>query len=73
MRIIEKTEIDKLVSLLTRIRKEYVTPFKPSRLYPPYYFWNRSGTEQSKMYPTLYVTPKLLEEAQQMANAEVSL
>lgn len=73
MRIIEKHEIDKLVVVLVRIRKRYVTPFKPSTLFPPYLFWNRSGSEQSKMYPTMYVTPALLEEAQKIANAETTL
>lgn len=66
MRIIEKSEIEKLVSLLTRIRKEYVTPFKQSKLYLPYMFWNRSGSEQSTMYQTLYVTPALLAEAEKL-------
>ena len=64
MRIVEKSEIEKLISLLERIRKEYVQKFQPSRLYPKYMFWNAAGTEQSKMYQTIYVTPALLEEAE---------
>ena len=66
MRIVEKYEIEKLVSLLERIRKEQVTPFKPSKLYPKYWFWNRADNEQSKMYQTIYVTPALLAEAQKL-------
>jgi hypothetical protein len=66
MRIVEKYEIGKLASLLERIRKEQVTPFKPSRLYPKYWFWNRADNEHSKMYQTIYVTPALLTEAQKL-------
>jgi hypothetical protein len=66
MRIVEKYEIAKLVSLLERIRKEHVTPFKPSKLYPKYWFWNRADNEQSKMHQTIYVTPALLAEAQKL-------
>jgi hypothetical protein len=66
MRIVSKNEIGKLVSLLERVRKEYATKFHPSRLYPKYMFWNAAGTEQSKMYQTIYVTPTLLAEAQKL-------
>lgn len=64
MRIVGREEIEKLASLLLKIRKGYVPPFKPSRLYPPYLFWNKSGTEGSKMYPSMYVTPTLMADAQ---------
>jgi hypothetical protein len=64
MRIVERSEIGKLVTLLGRIKKEYVQNFKPSRLYPKYMYWNAAGTEQSKMYQTIYVTPALLAEAE---------
>lgn len=66
MRIISKNEIEKLASLLDRIRKEYVTPFKRSNSYPKYMFWNRAGTEQSTMYQTVYATPALLAEAEKL-------
>jgi hypothetical protein len=66
MRIVAKNEIAKLVTLLTHIRKEQVTPFKPSRLYPKYMFWNRADNEQSKMYQTIYATPALLAEAEKL-------
>jgi hypothetical protein len=64
MRIVGRNEIDKLVKLLERIRKEHVTPFKQSRLYPKYMFWNRADNEQSKMYQTIYATPALLADAE---------
>lgn len=66
MRIVNKSEIGKLVSLLERIRKEHVIPFKPSRLYPKYMYWNRADNEQSKMYQTIYATPALLAEAEKL-------
>jgi hypothetical protein len=65
MRIVAKNEIEKFISLIVRIRKEQVVPFKPSRLYPEYMFWNRSGSEQSKMYP-VYATPAPLVEAEEL-------
>ncbi len=68
MRIVGKDEIGKLVSLMERIRKEQVTPFKPSKLYPEYWFWNRADNEQSKMYQTIYATPALLAEAEEVLN-----
>jgi hypothetical protein len=66
MRIVAKSEIGKLVSLLERIQKEYVAKFRPSRLYPQYMYWNAAGTEQSAMYQTIYATPALLAEAEKL-------
>jgi hypothetical protein len=68
MRIVGKDETSKLVSLMVRIRKEQVTPFKPSRLYPKYWYWNRANNEQSRMYQTIYATPALLAEAEKLVN-----
>jgi hypothetical protein len=66
MRIVEKYEIDKLVRLLEKIGKRYIPPFKQSALYPDYMFWSQSGSEQSKMYKTIYATPALLAEAEKL-------
>jgi hypothetical protein len=68
MRIVQKHEIGKLVSLLRGIAKEQITGFHKSSLYPPYLFWNATGSEQSKMYTTIYVTPALLAEAETSMN-----
>jgi hypothetical protein len=70
MRIVSKNEIEKLARLVRHNRKEHVQGFQQSRLYPPYHFWNATGSERSPMYQTIYVTPKLLAEAEAMVEAE---
>jgi len=52
--------------------KGHVAAFKQSALYPNYMFWNAAGNEQSEMYQTVYATPALLAEAEELLKAEQS-